>query len=79
MLEKFRKKIEDYLNNFEDNLTPKLNKSLDKLDDFIDEMKNKDEVIVKNLDSNDITKEILSNATGLSSSEIDKIINKDKS
>ena len=79
MLEKFRKKIEDYLNNFEDNLTPKLNESLDKLDDFIDEMKNKDEVIVKNLDSNDITKEILSNATGLSSSEIDKIINKDKS
>ena len=79
MLEKFRKKIEDYLNNFEDNLTPKLNKALDKLDNFIDEMKNKDEVIVKNLDSNDITKEILSNATGLSSSEIDKIINKDKS
>ena len=79
MLEKFRKKIEDYLNNFEDNLTPKLNESLDKLDDFIDEMKNKDEVIVKNLNSNDITKEILSNATGLSSSEIDKIINKDKS
>ena len=73
MLEKFRKKIEDYLNNFEDNLTPKLNEALDKLDDFIDEMKNKDEVIVKNLDSNDITKEILSNATGLSSSEIIKI------
>ncbi len=80
MFEKFKKKIEDYLNNVQDNLTPKLNKALDKLDKFINEMEtNKKDIIVNNLDSSDVTKEILSNATGLSISEIEKIIKEDKS
>ena len=40
---------------------------------------NKKDIIVNNLDSSDVTKEILSNATGLSISEIEKIIKEDKS